>query len=162
MLCVSKGNNVVPATLGNQPPASILSLSRIVEDFPAETRQPMPEHVGCHANPGNEKGSAETKHCSKNLREEARANSTRPGTPFWGARVGAASLIQESEDSGSRFSWKQHGATAPIQIININLRPTLSCCKWGCGFARRRDSLPSRSHSLMAEAATAEWLPWPE
>jgi hypothetical protein len=97
----------------------------------------MPEHVGCHANPGNEKGSAETKHCSKNLREEARANSTRPGTPFWGARVGAASLIQESEDSGSRFSWKQRGATAPIQTVSINLRPPFPCRKWGFRFACR-------------------------
>jgi hypothetical protein len=54
MLCVSKGDNVVPTTLGNQPPASVLGLSCIVKDFPAETRQPMPKHVGCHANPDKE------------------------------------------------------------------------------------------------------------
>lgn len=58
----------MPAACGRLPPSAIGLLST-VKIPPPETLQPMAQCFGRHANP-KQKGSAETKHCSKNLREE--------------------------------------------------------------------------------------------
>ena len=156
MLCVSKGDNVVPTTLGNQttsfhprPVVHRRGCSSRDTSADAETRR-----LSCEPRQ-RIKGVPKPSTAPRTSAKRHERTAPGPALPFGGARVGTASLIQESEDSGSRFSGSSVALLRPIQIVNINLRPTPSCCKWGFGFTRQRDSLPSRGHNLMAEAATA-------